>query len=251
MRTVEAGGAWRRALSIRMRTTRATAPGSPLPQHGPGGAGTWSSTSASPARSSNSAATARHSSPSSTGSSRSATSASRRLRSSSSLASRARRRSSRWALCTWRRASSWSSRPSRRSSSSSSIVPCSEVSGVRSSCEAVATNERRAASWRRSSRCMVASARARSPTSSRPSSRGVGASVPSRPRGPRRRAVARGAGRCVVARRMPSSDGDQQADSGGGQEGVAHLVDGGGDVGERLLRDEDEVAGRTALRSAG
>ena len=80
---------------------------------------------------------------------------------------------------TWRRASSWSRRPSRRSSSSSSIVPCSEVSGVRSSCEAVATNERRAASWRRSSRCIVASARARSPTSSRPSSRGVGASVPS------------------------------------------------------------------------
>ena len=58
-------------------------------------------------------------------------------------------------------------------------MPCSEVSGVRSSCEAVATNARRASSWRRSSRCIVANARARSPTSSRPSSRGVGASVPS------------------------------------------------------------------------
>ena len=56
-----------------------------------------------PARSSNSAATARHSSPSSTGSSRSVTAASRRLRSSSSLASRASRRSSRWARWTWRR----------------------------------------------------------------------------------------------------------------------------------------------------
>ena len=97
-------------------------------------------------------------------------------------------------------------RPSRRSSSSSSIVPCSEVSGVRSSCEAVATNERRAASWRRSSRCMVASARARSPTSSRPSSRGVGASVPSsatRTAAARRRARRRPmpvASRCRAAR---------------------------------------------------
>ena len=44
----------------------------------------------------------------------------------------------------------------RRSSSSSSIVPWSIVSGVRSSCEAVETNERRAASWRRSSSCIRA-----------------------------------------------------------------------------------------------
>ena len=72
-----------------------------------------------------------------------------------------------------------STRPSRRSSSSSSIVPWSMVSGVRSSCEAVETNERRADSWRRSASCMLASARARSPTSSRPSSRGDGASGPS------------------------------------------------------------------------
>ena len=72
-----------------------------------------------------------------------------------------------------------STRPSRRSSSSSSIVPWSMVSGVRSSCEAVETNERRAASWRRSASCMLASVRARSPTSSRPSSRGDGASGPS------------------------------------------------------------------------
>ena len=58
-------------------------------------------------------------------------------------------------------------------------MPWSIVSGVRSSCEAVETNERRAASWRRSASCMRASARARSPTSSRTSSRGEGASGPS------------------------------------------------------------------------
>ena len=106
---------------------------------------------------------------------------------------------------TWRRASSWSRSPARRSSSSSSIVPCSEVSGVRSSCEAVATNERRAASWRRSSRCIEARARARSPTSSRPSSRGVGASGPSsatRTAAARRRARRRP---MPVASEMPSS----------------------------------------------
>jgi len=58
-------------------------------------------------------------------------------------------------------------------------VPWSIVSGVRSSCDAVETKARRAASWRRSSSCMRASARARSPTSSRPVSRGAGASGPS------------------------------------------------------------------------
>ena len=74
-----------------------------------------------------------------------------------------------------------SRRPSARSSSSSSIVPWSIVSGVRSSCDAVATNERRAASWRRSSSCMRPNARARSPTSSRPASCWSGASrTPSR-----------------------------------------------------------------------
>ena len=75
---------------------------------------------------------------------------------------------------------------------------------MRSSCEAVATKERRAASWRRSSRCIVASARARSPTSSRPSSRGVGASVPS---SATRTAAARSRARrrpMSVARTMPS-----------------------------------------------
>ena len=72
-----------------------------------------------------------------------------------------------------------SSRPARRSSSSSSIVPWSIVSGVRSSWLAVETKARRAASWRRSSSCIRASARARSPTSSRRSSCGVCASGPS------------------------------------------------------------------------
>ena len=104
--------------------------------------------------------------------------------------------------------------PSRRSSSSSSIVPWSIVSGVRSSCEAVATNERRAASWRRSSSCMRANARARSPTSSRPSScwrRGVGtpsslirsAAVRRRPR--RRSSVLESATASAIATSRPTA----------------------------------------------
>ena len=82
--------------------------------------------------------------------------------------------------------------------------PAGSVSGVRSSWEAVATNARRADSWRRSSRCIVARARARSPTSSRPSSRGVGASGPSAP--PRTAAARRRARRRAVpvASAMPS-----------------------------------------------
>ena len=58
-------------------------------------------------------------------------------------------------------------------------MPWSIVSGVRSSCEAVETKALRAASWRRSSSCIRPSARARSPTSSRPRSVGAGASGPS------------------------------------------------------------------------
>src|SRR3954468_3437252 len=171
----------RRALSSRIRPTRATAPGSPAAQTGPVGGTTVSLTARSRARSANSAATARVSSPSSTGSRRSSTPASRRLRSSSSEARLDRRRSSNCAPRSCVRASSTSSWPRSRSSVSSSRLPCSEVSGVRSSCDAVATNARRASSWRRSACCIEASARARSPTSSRPGcTGGTGALTPSR-----------------------------------------------------------------------
>ena len=130
-----------------------------------------------------------------------------------------------------------SSRPARRSSSSSSIVPWSIVSGVRSSCLAVETNARRAASWRRSSSCMRASARARSPTSSRRSSCGICASGPSsviRSAAARRRASRRSS---VEESAMASSAGDGEADDGGDQEAGAHLADERRDLGELALGD--------------
>ena len=62
-------------------------------------------------------------------------------------------------------------KPVRAACVSSSLGLCSispsEVSGVRSSCDAVLTNVRRDCSWAASLRCIVANARARSPTSSR------------------------------------------------------------------------------------
>src|SRR3954447_21034881 len=70
MRIVAPAGEKRSALSIRMRATRATAPGSPEAHTGPVGGTTASSTPRSRARSPNSAATARHISPISTGSRR-------------------------------------------------------------------------------------------------------------------------------------------------------------------------------------
>ena len=182
-----------------------------------------SAISRSSARSPNSAATARASSPSSTASERSGTEASRRERSSSSPARLESRSSSRRAVATWRWASAMSSCPSRRSSSSSSIVPWSIVSGVRSSCEAVATNERRADSWRRSSSCMRPNARARSPTSSRPSSRcseTVGALRGDPQRG---RAQPAEPAQQRAGQRDGERDRDEQPDAGGREQRVAHL----------------------------
>ena len=78
---------------------------------------------------------------------------------------------------------------------------------------------------------------------------GSGRRSPPRRRAPRRRAGARGAGRCRW-RADAEQDRDGEADRGGCEEGVADLVHGGGDVGELLLRDEHEVAvPRSALRS--
>ena len=120
------------------------------------------------------------------------------------------------------------------------------VSGVRSSCEAVETNERRATSWRRSASCMRASARARSPTSSRPSSFGAGASGPSavirsaaaRSRARRRSSVLESATPSATATSMPTPAADDQ--------GVADLVDGRRDLGQPALGDEHAVSARTA-----
>ena len=72
-----------------------------------------------------------------------------------------------FARMTWSRASSRSGCSPARSSSSRPSISRSDATGVRSSCEAVATKVRRASSCSRRRRCMVAKARARSPTSSR------------------------------------------------------------------------------------
>ena len=145
-------GLTRTALSSRIRRIRATLPGIAERPHRAGRVVERRRRSrARRCPSSNSASTARLSSPSSTGSERSWTWASSRLRSSRSAASRASRRDWARARSSSERASSRSGSPPCRSSSSSSSIPSSEASGVRSSCEAVATNARRASSccWRR------------------------------------------------------------------------------------------------------
>ena len=106
---------------------------------------------------------------------------------------------------------------------SSSLAPCSispsEVSGVRSSCEAVLTNVRRDCSCAASCRCIVANARARSPTSSRwPSSTG---GVPSAPRSAISSAVAAQRGQPPHEPRRERDARDQrhrQGDERGGHE---------------------------------
>ena len=173
--TGSAGGENRRALSTRIRTTRATLPGSPIAQHGPSVCSWRSSIRPAGARSSNSATTARQSSRSWTGSLRSSTSASRRDRSSRSEASPFSRRACCCARCVWPRASGRSGGTVARSRSSSSSIPWSEASGVRSSCDAVATKFRRARSCCRRRDCIREKARLRSPTSSRPRSLGTSA----------------------------------------------------------------------------
>ncbi len=157
-----------------MRRIRATLPGSASTHTGPSASSRAVTIPRSPVPSSNSASTARLSSPSSTGSERSCdlgvdpaeveqvggqAGEPPRLRSGPGPAApghpggRGRRRADP------RRAA----RASRRARSS----------GVRSSCEAVATNARRASSWWRRRSCMIANVRARSPTSSRTRSTGT------------------------------------------------------------------------------
>ena len=165
------------------------------------------------------------------------------------MASTESRRSSPRALstCSW---ASARSPPSRRSSSSSSIVPWSIVSGVRSSCEAVATNERRAVSWRRSSSCMRPSARARSPTSSRPRSVGRGR-LRAFGGDPQRRALqALEAARQRAREREPEPDRHGEADRGGGEERVADEPDRRRDLGQVALRRRRRRRRRCRRRAA-
>ena len=245
-----AGGARRSALSSRMRTTRATALGSPRPQHGPGGGTTSRSTSRS-ARAQLELGGDRAAQLAELDGLRAQRHAGVEAAEVEQLARQARqRRSSR---CAPRDLApgvvDGRARPSRRSSSSSSSMPGSEVSGVRSSCEAVATNARRASSWRRSAACIAASARARSPTSSRPSSRGAARRCP--PRRPAARRARRRARRrpSVVASARPSSERDARARRRrrrGTRCGPASTR--GGDVGQRLWATSTKSAARSLAR---
>ena len=235
----------------RMRTTRATAPGSPLPQHGPGGARDVELDVALGARAARTRRPPRGTARRARRARRAArTSASSRLRSSSSLASRARRRSSRWA-------------PLHLAPGVLLVEPAVAQVLLEQLDRALQRRQRRAQLVRggrdeRAPRRLLAAqlalhawparGRGRRPRRGRRRA-GSGRRCPPWRRAPRRPAGARGAGRCRVASRMPSSDGDGEADRGGGEEGVAHLVDGGRDVGELLLRDEHEVrVGRTRGR---
>ena len=207
-------GAWRSALSSRIRTIRADAA---RVGRGPRGLAAPSSVERgprSPARSRTPPTTARQIRQLDR-LCRSSTPASSRLRSSSSAASvpsrrdlaRARGRPGRG-----RRRGPAARRA--RSSSAPSSISRSDASGVRSSCEAVATNARRASSCSSSRRCIVAKARAqiadlvaRTVVGHRRGARtlvghaqgdvaqapsgGARAAMPARPRPPRRRRARR------------------------------------------------------------
>ena len=154
--------------------------------------------------------------------SRSDTSASSRLRSSSSLARRARRRSRTGPEDLRRASSTGRGSPSREVLFEQLDRALQRGQRRAQLVEAVATNERRAASWRRSSRCIEASALARSPTSSRPSRRGrciepSSATRTAPPAGERADVRWWWRGRCRAGRR-------RQADGGGGEERAADLV---------------------------
>ena len=117
-------------------------------------------------------------------------------------------------------------------------MPWSIVSGVRSSCEAVATNARRADSWRRSSSCMPPSARARSPTSSWPASRGIDDGRPLGGDPQRRGAQPAEAPQQRAGQRHRERHGDEQADAGGREQRPADLLDGVGHLGQAAPGDD-------------
>ena len=212
----------------RMRATRATAPGSPRAQHRPVGGTTSSVDRARRAPAgSNSAATARASSPSSTGSLRSSTPASSRLRSSSSAARLRRRRSSHCARA----------RPAARASSRSSSLALEVLGEQLERCPTArsAACAARATRWPRTRgapppggaarAASTPNARARSPISSR----AVVGRRPARPSPSRgQRAARRGAaGRARRDQRRGEQQAEQQRDAepddGGLEERAAHL----------------------------
>ena len=131
----------------------------------------------------------------------------------------------------------------RRSASSMSSITLSDASGVRSSCDAVATNARRACSCSRRRDCIVANARLRSPISSRPRSRlelGVRAHL-----GDAQGRVAQAAGcaaRCRPASSSPTSSAPASPASAASGERAAHDAAGLLRVADGLARGDDHAA---------
>ena len=112
------------------------------------------------------------------------------------------------------------------------MVPWSMVSGVRSSCEAVATNARRAASWRRSSSCMRAERAgevADLVLAGVARHRDVGAPGRDPQRG---RAQAAEPAQQRAREQAARAPGDEQADRRRDQQRLADLADGVGDLGQ-------------------
>ena len=159
------------------------------------------------------------------------------------------RSSSRRAIATWRCASARSSRPSCRSSSSSSIVPWSIVSGVRSSCEAVATNARRADSWRRSSSCMRAerAGEVADLVVARVARHRDGRALGGDPQ--RGGAQPAEAPQQRAGQRDRERDRDEQADAGGREQRAADLLDGVGDLGQAAPGDDHARPRRPRCRA--
>ena len=225
-------------------------PGRPSPSTGRSAGRRRCCSPRSAARGSNSAATARVSSPSSTGSERSGASASSRERSSRSEARCSRRRSWRLAPAICACASSRSTRPSRE-------VVVEQLEHPLQQRERGAQLVRRGGD-ERAPRVLLAD---RATPASWPA-RGRGR----RPRRARRRAAAARRGRSLVIRsadwrrrssrrssarrqRAAQHERDDEPDERRGEERRAHLVDRLADVGQRLRRDQraDDLAARPVV----
>ena len=130
-------------------------------------------------------------------------------------------------------------------------MPWSIVSGVRSSCEAVATNERRACSWR-AQLLLHAPERAREVADLVAAlvvlQRRVGDALLGDPQ--RGRAQPPEPAQQRARQRDGERDRHQQADRARGQQRVAHLVDRGRDLGQAALDDEHADRRRPCRRTA-
>ena len=139
------------------------------------------------------------------------------------------------------RASARSGSPLPRSSSSSSSIPSSEASGVRSSCDAVETNARRACSCCSRRCCICSNARARSPTSSRARTAGTSTGGPSCASSVRRLAQPAQAADDRGRQRDAEDQRQREAGQRGVQERSAHGGHGVAEGVERFAHDQHPV----------